>query len=330
MILRLREGQAAARPIPFLILVALVAVAPLVVHYPNLLTQALIFGLLAAAFNLLLGELGFLSFGQAIFNGLGAYSAGLLLIHVAHAPMLIALLIAALCGAAGAAIVGFLASQGIGVYAVMLTFAFNQLAFYLAFQLRGITGGDNGLRGVPRPGLFGLRLDDSVAYYYFVGVVFLIVFYVLLRIVDAPFGHVLRAIRENEPRARAIGYDTRRFKVVAFIVSGAITGIGGALYALLYGFVPLEVVDFTTSTNIVIMGILGGVGSPYGALIGAAIFTTLSDRLSHVWSHWPLLLGLLFCGIVMSLRGGVLSLLDYLGPSPRLRRYARDDHVDRA
>lgn len=294
--------------LPFAILVALIAIAPLIVHYPELLAQALIFGLLAAAFNLLLGELGFLSFGQAVFNGLGAYTAGLLLVHVAHVTILVAVLAAALCGAAGAAIVGLLASQGAGVYAVMLTFAFNELAYYLAFQLRGITGGDNGLRGIVRPSLFGLDLSGDVAYYYFTAVIFLIVFYALLRVINAPFGHVLRAIRENEARARAIGYDPRRFKVAAFMLSGAITGIGGALYAMLYGFVPLEVVDFSTSTNIVVMGILGGIGSPYGAIAGAALFTLLSDRLSHVWSHWPLLLGLLFCTVVMVLRGGLLEL----------------------
>ncbi len=298
-----------ARRLSFAILVALIAVAPLVVHYPELLTQTLIFGLLAAAFSLLLGELGFLSFGQAVFNGLGAYAAGLLLVHVAHVPIVLALIAAALCGATGAAIVGLLASQGAGVYAVMLTFAFNELAYYLAFQLRDVTGGDNGLRGIVRPTLFGLDLNSSVAYYYFTAVIFLIVFYTLLRIIDAPFGHVLRAIRENEARARAIGYDTRRFKVTAFVISGAITGIGGALYAMLYGFVPLEVVDFTTSTNIVVMGILGGIGSPYGALAGAGIFTLLSDRLSHVWAHWPLLLGILFCTVVMVLRGGAVQLL---------------------
>jgi len=298
-----------ARGLPFAILILLIAFAPLVVHYPELLTQALIFGLLAAAFSLLLGQLGFLSFGQAVFNGLGAYAAGLLLVHVAHVPILLALIAAALCGATGAAIVGLLASQGAGVYAVMLTFAFNELAYYLAFQLRDVTGGDNGLRGVVRPALFGLDLSSNVAYYYFTATVFLIVFYALLRVIDAPFGHVLRAIRENEARARTIGYDTRRFKVTAFVISGAITGIGGALYAMLYGFVPLETVDFTTSTNIVIMGILGGIGSPYGALAGAGIFTLLSDRLSHVWAHWPLLLGVLFCTVVMVLRGGVLQLL---------------------
>ncbi|MGH7659860.1 MAG: branched-chain amino acid ABC transporter permease [Vulcanimicrobiaceae bacterium] len=297
----------AARPLPFLVLAALVAVAPFAVHYTVLLTLALIFGLLAAAFNLLLGELGFLSFGQAVFNGLGAYGAGLLLIH-AHVPLLAALLFAMLLGAAGALVVGFLSSQGAGVYAVMLTFAFNELAFYIAFQWRDFTGGDNGLRGVPRPPFFGLRLDSDLAYYAFVAVIFLIVFYALLRIIDSPFGHVLRAIRENESRARAIGYHTRRFKVVAFVISGAITGLGGALYALLYGFVPLEVVDFNTSTNIVIMGILGGIGSPYGAIIGAAIFTVLSDQLSHVWSHWPLALGVIFCAVVLVLRGGVISL----------------------
>lgn len=300
----------AARPLPFLVLVALVAVVPLVVHYPVLLTQALIFGLLAAAFNLLLGQLGFLSFGQAVFNGLGAYGAGLLLVHDAHVPLLAALVFATLLGAAGALVVGYLSSQGAGVYAVMLTFAFNELAFYLAFQLRDVTGGDNGLRGVPRPPLFGIRLDDPVAYYAFVAVVFLLVFYLLLRAIDSPFGHVLRAIRENEARARAIGYNVRAFKVTAFAVSGAVSGLAGALYALLYGFVPLEVVDFTTSTNIVVMGILGGIGSPYGALVGAAVFTVLSDQISHVWSHWPLVLGVIFCAVVLALRGGIVSLFN--------------------
>ena len=292
----------------FVVLAAVVAVVPLVVHYPVLLTQALIFGLLAAAFNLLLGELGFLSFGQAVFNGLGAYGLGLLLLHDAHVPLLAALAFAAVLGGAGALVVGYLSSQGAGVYAVMLTFAFNELAFYLAFQLRDITGGDNGLRGVPRPPFFGIHLDDAFAYYAFVAAIFLLVFYFLLRVIDSPFGHVLRAIRENESRARAIGYNVRAFKVAAFVISGAISGLAGALYALLYGFVPLEAIDFTTSTNIVVMGILGGIGSPYGALVGAAVFTVLSDQISHVWSHWPLVLGIIFCAVVLVLRGGIISL----------------------
>jgi len=211
-------------------------------------------------------------------------------------------------GGAGALVVGYLSSQGAGVYAVMLTFAFNELAFYLAFQLRDITGGDNGLRGVPRPPFFGIHLDDAFAYYAFVAAIFLLVFYFLLRVIDSPFGHVLRAIRENESRARAIGYNVRAFKVAAFVISGAISGLAGALYALLYGFVPLEAVDFTTSTNIVVMGILGGIGSPYGALVGAAVFTVLSDQISHVWSHWPLVLGIIFCAVVLVLRGGIISL----------------------
>ena len=298
----------------YLVLVALVAVAPLLAHYPVLLTQALLFGLLAAAFNLLLGELGFLSFGQAVFNGLGAYGVGLLLVHNAHVPLLLALVFAAVLGGAGALVVGYLSSQGAGVYAVMLTFAFNELAFYLAFQLRDVTGGDNGLRGVPRPPFFGIHLDDAFAYYAFVAVIFLIVFYALLRVIDSPFGHVLRAIRENEARARAIGYNVRAFKVAAFAISGAISGLAGALYALLYGFVPLEAVDFTTSTNIVVMGILGGIGSPYGALVGAAAFTILSDQISHVWSHWPLVLGVIFCVVVLVLRGGIISLFGIRRP----------------
>ncbi|MBV8356197.1 MAG: branched-chain amino acid ABC transporter permease, partial [Candidatus Eremiobacteraeota bacterium] len=153
-----------ARPLPFLVLLVVIALAPLLIHYVTLLTQVLIFGLLAVAFNLLLGELGFLSFGQAAFNGLGAYAAGLLLVHVAHAPILAALAAAVVLGAAGAFVVGGLSIRGIGVYAVMLTFAFNELAFYLAFQLRNVTGGDNGLRGIVRPDLFGLSLSSELAY----------------------------------------------------------------------------------------------------------------------------------------------------------------------
>ncbi|MDE2573598.1 MAG: branched-chain amino acid ABC transporter permease, partial [bacterium] len=262
------------------------------------------------------GQMGFLSFGQAAFNGVGAYAAALALIHW-HVPLGVLLLAGSAAGAAAALIAGSLSIQGVGVYAVMLTFALNEMAYYAAFELKDLTGGDNGLRGFARPELFGLSLANETVYYYLVGAVFLAAFYVVLRIIDSPFGHVLRAIRENEQRAKAVGYDVRRFKIAAFAVSGALSGLAGALYALLYQFVPLESIDFNTSTNIVVMGLLGGVGSPYGPVLGAAIYTLLANFFSQIWARWPLLLGVIFCCIVLFLRGGLWEL------GPLLRRALR-------
>jgi branched-chain amino acid transport system permease protein len=288
----------------FAILVVIVTLAPLVVRYPALETQILTFGLLAVAFNVLLGEMGFLSFGQATFNGAGAYAAARVLID-GHAALPFALLAALAAGAAAAALVGALAISGRGVYGVMLTFAFNEMAYYIAFQWRDVTGGDNGLRGLPRPDVFGFSLDEPIRYYYFTALVVLLAFLAVLRLNASPFGAVLRAIRENEDRARAIGYHIRRFKVAAFAISGALSGLAGGLYAEIYRFVPLQAIDLDTSTNIVVAALLGGTGSPYGALLGATIFTVLSDSLSHVWSHWPLVFGLVFCAVVLFFRGGL-------------------------
>ena len=282
----------------FALLAAIVVLAPLVLRYPELETQILTFGLLAVAFNLLLGEMGFLSFGQATFNGVGAYAAARVLID-AHAALPLALVVAIAAGAVTAAVIGALAITGRGVYGVMLTFAFNEMAYYAAFQWRAVTGGDNGVSGVPRPGVFGIALDDPTRYYYFTALVVLLA-----------FAAVLRAIRENEERARAIGFSVRRFKVTAFAISGALSGLAGGLYAELYRFVPLQAIELDTSTNVVIAALLGGTGSPYGALLGAAIFTVLSNSLSHVWSHWPLIFGLVFCAVVLFFRGGLWSLVD--------------------
>ena len=295
--------------IRFAVLVVLVALAPLVVRSPELEAQVLTFGLLAVSFSLLLGEMGFLSFGQATFNGVGAYAAARALLD-AHASLPLAWLVALLAGTAVAAVVGALAITGRGVYGVMLTFALNEMAYYVAFQWRGVTGGDNGLRDVPRPDVLGLGLDDATRYYYVVAAIVLVAFAAVLRLYASPFGAVLRAIRENEQRARSIGFRVDRFKVAAFAVSGALAGLAGGLYAGLYRFVPLDAIDLSTSTNVVIAALLGGAGSPYGALLGAAIFTVLSNSLSHVWSHWPLVFGIVFCAVVLFFRGGVWGLLD--------------------
>jgi branched-chain amino acid transport system permease protein len=293
---------------PFGVLAAVVVLAPFLLHYPTLETQILTFGLLSVAFYLLLGELGFLSFGQATFNGIGAYATARTLID-GHAPLLVALLVGTLAGALGAALIGALAVRGRGVYGVMLTFAFNEMAYYIAFQWRGVTGGDNGLGGLPAPELFGLSLDDPVRYYYFTAALVLLTFAAVLRLIRSPFGAVLRAIRENEERARAIGFRVQRFKIVCFAISGGLSGLAGGLYAGVFHFVPLQSIDLDMSTNIVVAGILGGAGSPYGALLGAAVFIVLSDSLSHVWAHWPLLFGIVFCAVVLFFRGGLWSIV---------------------
>ncbi|MGD0476008.1 MAG: branched-chain amino acid ABC transporter permease [Candidatus Velthaea sp.] len=292
----------------FGVFAAVVVVAPLLIHYPTLETQILTFGLLTVAFYLLLGELGFLSFGQATFNGIGAYVTARALID-GHAPLLVALFGGIVAGALGAVLIGALAIRGRGVYGVMLTFAFNEMAYYIAFEWRGMTGGDNGLGGLPHPALFGFSLDDPVRYYYFTAALVLAAFAAVLRLIGSPFGAVVRAIRENEERARAIGFRVARYKIATFGVSGALCGLAGGLAAGIFHFVALQTIGIETSTNVVIAAILGGAGSPYGALLGAAVYIVLSDSLSHVWAHWPLLFGVAFCAVVLFVRGGLWSVV---------------------
>jgi branched-chain amino acid transport system permease protein len=295
----------------FAILAAIVAFVPLVLRYPTLETEILTFGLLTIAFNLLLGEMGFFSLGQATFYGVGGYAvAGALFGQV---PLLFAFVVAMAAGAVVSALAGALAIQRRGVYGVMLTFAFNEMAYYIALQWRDVTGGDNGLRALPDPSFFGLSLADPYAYYYFTAVIVLIAIYFVLRLGTSPFGSVLRAIRENEPRARSIGYRVRWFKITAFAITGALCGLAGGLQAELFRFVPLESISIQTSTSIVAATLLGGLGSPYGALVGAAIYMTLSDTFSHVWSHWPLLFGVLFCAVVLFFRSGIWGILTQRG-----------------
>ena len=293
-------------------LAAIVVVLPALIRYTPLATEMVIFGLLAAAFDLLLGYTGLLSFAQAAFFGTGAYAAGLLLLH-ANASIWLAMLAAAAAGALLAAIIGFFSSRRAGIYFVMLTLAFNEVVYYLAYEARAITGGENGLRGFSRPDLgvplipWKASLQSDMAYYYFVALIFLAGFWLLHRMVRSPFGRVLQAIRENEVRATAIGYPVHVYKLTAFVVSGALSGVGGALYAGLHRFVPLETLTLTTSGNIIMMGLLGGSGTLYGPLIGAALVVLLSEFVSLLWARWPLVLGASFVMAVLFFRGGIWS-----------------------
>ncbi|MDR0827307.1 MAG: branched-chain amino acid ABC transporter permease [Desulfovibrio sp.] len=286
---------------------ATLVLLPLILPSPTLATEILIFAMAALACNLLLGYGGLLSFGQGMFFGAGAYLAAIAMIH-AKVGLLVALLTALCSGALIAALVGALAIRRTGIYFVMLTLAFNQTAYFIAYTLDGWTGGDNGLLDVPRPplALFGHIFSDlgsPTAYYVFVAVVFLIIFMASGRIIASPFGSTLIAIRENEARADAVGYNTRHFKIVAFAISGAITSLSGALYAMLLNFAPLE--NIQMSESILIMTVIGGAGSLLGSLLGAGSWVIISDILADIWPRWQILMGGALILVVLFLRGGI-------------------------
>ncbi|MDF0729170.1 branched-chain amino acid ABC transporter permease [Pseudomonas entomophila] len=304
-------------PALLLLVIASLVGLPLLLPSATLATEILIFGLAALACNLLLGYTGLLSFGQGIFFGAGAYGAALLMIHL-HWGLFSALLGAALFGATLALLVGALAIRRKGIYFVMLTLAFSQMAYFLAYTLSGWTGGDNGLLDVPRPNLVIaghtlVDLADPRHFYAFVALLFLSIFAFALRVIRSPFGSTLLAIRENETRAAAIGYDVRHFKILVFMLSGAITGIAGALYAMLLHFAPLSNIDLMMSENILIMTIVGGTGSLFGSLLGAGAIVVLGDVLSELWPRWLMLLGAILILVVVFMRGGLWGGLAELG-----------------
>ena len=303
------------RPHAFLAFAALVAglmLLPLVMR-PIIAADICVFAIAAMALNLIFGYTGMLSFGQATFFGMGAYVSALLMIH-ASANLYLALLAGTLAGAVTAAVVGYLCLQRVGIYFIMLTFAFNQLFYFLAYKWTGLTGGDDGLPGVPRPpvtfGTLRLPLDTSVTYYVFVAVVFFLVFYVMKRLVESPLGMICQAIRENPERAAAVGYHVKRYQWLVFTIAGAFSGLAGVLYAMMYGIVPIEAIFWVTSGDIVFMVLIGGIGNLYGPLIGAVVLRWLSETLSVLWHRWPLLSGTFLIIVVLFLRGGCVEVLE--------------------
>src|SRR5437899_1421275 len=207
----------------------------------------------------------------------------------------------------GAALVGYLCVQRSGLYFIMLTFALNQLFYFTAYQWTSVTGGEDGMPGIPRPAFLGIDFGDPLAYYAFVSALFLVSLWIMKRIVESPLGRILQAIRENEVRAEAVGYDAARFKLAAFVIGGAFSGLAGVLYAMLFGIVPLEAIGFVTSGNVVFATLIGGSGSLYGPVIGSFVFIWLSESVSTLWARWPLLLGVAFVIVVLFFRGGVVE-----------------------
>ena len=290
---------------------AIAVLLPVLLPSIALATEVLIFVIATLGCTLLLGYVGLLAFGQAIFFGVGAYVCGLALLHLGIGTAS-AMGLTVLGSIATGLFVGILATQKRGIYLVMLTLALSQMFYFLAYALADVTGGDNGLLDIPRPplalgGATLLSLRTPLSFYLFVALVFLALYVVLCLMVTSPFGSTLIAIRENEDRAAALGYNARAFRVAAFVVSAAVTGIAGGLYALFLNFAPLSNIDVSMSERLIIMTILGGTESLFGGVLGATFFVVLGNFLSAVWPRWLLLIGLLLMLVASYLRGGLLS-----------------------
>ncbi|MCR5884202.1 branched-chain amino acid ABC transporter permease [Rhizobacter sp. J219] len=289
------------------VLFALLAIAPFVGLYPVFMMKALCFAIFACAFNLLLGYTGLLSFGHAAFLGSAAYATGWLVRSGGLSPelgLLAGVVVAALLGLA----VGLIAIRRQGIYFAMITLAMAQMVFFVCLQAP-FTGGEDGLQGVPRGKLFGLLpLGNDVVMYYLVLAIFVAVFLGILRIVHSPFGQVLKAIRENEPRAISLGYDVDRYKLLAFVLSAALAGLAGALKTLVLGFATLTDVHWSLSGEVILMTLLGGLGTFAGPVIGAFTIIGLQNFLADRVGSWvTVIIGVIFVVCVIAFRRGFVG-----------------------
>ena len=289
------------------------ALFPFLMPYQSLATQVLIYGLFALGFNLLYGYTGLLSFGHAAYYGLGAYGAGIALAKLKVTSLWLALAMGLGAAVVGGVCIGFFCLRRRGIYFAMLTLAFAQMLYFIAFHAADLTGGDDGLRGIPLHALWlpgGARsVRDPLAFYFFAYVLVVLAVAGLKRILDSPFGAVLQAIRENSDRAAACGYDITRIKLLSFVFSALFAGLAGALDALRLTVVPVDSLYWTTSGQVVIMTLLGGAGTFFGPFVGAATFLILADRLSIFIEFWPLVIGVIFMGFVLFLPKGIWGTL---------------------
>jgi branched-chain amino acid transport system permease protein len=276
--------------------------------YVSFLSRVLIYALAATSLNLILGYGGMVSFGHAAFFGAGAYVVGILMAHGVDSAW-IAWPLAVGVAAIVAAAIGALSLRTRGVYFIMITLAFAQMMYYLFISLRAY-GGEDGLTLPARSRLAdGLSLANDVALYYVVLAILAAALFLLGRLLDARFGQVLQAIRDNETRMEAVGFPTYRYKLLSFVIAGAVAGLAGALIANQNSFVSPNLIAWHQSGTLMIMVILGGVGYRYGGLIGAAVYLTLEEALSARTIYWQLGLGVALLVIVLYAREGLAGFL---------------------
>jgi len=290
-----------------LLLLALALVAPYVGLYPVFVMKLLCFALFACAFNLLLGFTGLLSFGHAAFFGGAAYVTGWFIKAQGWTPEL-----GVLAGVVGAALLGLIfggvAIRRQGIYFAMVTLALAQMVFFLCLQAP-FTGGEDGLQGVPRGSLLGLLpLGSDIVMYYVVLAVFVAAYLGIQRIVTSPFGQVLKMIRENEPRAISLGYEVDRYKLMAFVLSAALSGLAGSLKTVVMGFSTLSDVHWSMSGEVILMSLLGGVGTFFGPVLGAGVVIALQNMLADKVGAWvTVIIGAIFVVCVLAFRKGMVG-----------------------
>ncbi|MEQ1515776.1 MAG: branched-chain amino acid ABC transporter permease [Usitatibacteraceae bacterium] len=293
----------------YIVLLIAAVVAPFV-GYPIFLMSCLCFGLFASAFNLLIGFTGLLSFGHAMFFGLAAYVCGHAAKEWGWSPEL-AILFATACTAILGYVVGWLAVRRQGIYFAMVTLALSQMV-YLFCVRAPFTNAEDGIQSIPRGKFLGLfDLSNDTAMYFFVLAVFIAGFWLIYRIIHSPFGQVLKSIRENEPRALSLGYDVDKYKLVAFVLSSAIAGLAGALKSLALGIASLTDVGWQMSGEVVLMTLLGGMGTILGPLVGASTIITMQNYLSGFGSWVTVIMGVTFVVCVLLFRRGIVGEIEH-------------------
>jgi branched-chain amino acid transport system permease protein len=287
------------------VLLALLIAAPYM-FYPVFLMKVLCFALFACAFNLLLGYVGLLSFGHAAFFGSASYITAHAVKVLGFDPLL-AILLSVGTSAMLGLIIGWLAIRRSGIYFAMITLGFAQVIYFLSLQLN-FTGGEDGIQGVPRGMLFGLiDLNHTMTMYYFVLAIAIFGIWVVYRTVNSPFGQILKAIRENEPRAVSLGYDVNRFKLIAFVLSAALSGLAGGTKSLVFQLASLTDVHWHMSGEVVLMTLLGGMGTVLGPAAGALLVVTLNNYLGGFGSWVTIIIGVIFVACVLSFRRGIVG-----------------------
>ena len=289
----------------YALLVLLGLTAPFFV-YPVFAMNVLCLALFASAFNLLLGYAGLLSFGHAAFLGAAAYVTGQA-VKVWGLPIELGILAGTSVAALLGLIFGALAIRRSGIYFAMITLGFAQMVYFLVLQMPW-TGGEDGLQGIPRSKLLGLLgLSGNLPMYYFVYALFLVGFWVIYRTIHSPFGQVLRAIRENEPRALSLGYDIDRYKLLAFVISAGLSGMAGSMKALVFQSATLSDVHWHRSGAVILMTLLGGMGTPLGPSVGALIVVGLENYLASTGSWVTVITGGVFMACVLAFRRGIVG-----------------------
>ena len=298
-------GFSRAQSIAFVLMVLLIAVCPFVL-YPVFLMRVLTAALFACSFNLMIGYVGLLSFGQAAFFGMGSYVAAWTM-KAWHVDASIAIAVGGLTGAALGLVLGFLAIRRSGIYFAMITLALAQMVYFFCLEAP-FTGGEDGIQQVPRGHLFGfLDLSNDMTMYWVTAGVFLAGFLLVHRIIHSPFGQVLKGIRENEPRATSLGYRTDDYKLIAFVLSCTIAGVAGGTKALVFGIATLTDVHSSTSGEIVLTTLLGGLGTVFGPAVGALVVTSMENYLAQFGAWVTVTQGVIFMVCVLAFRRGIVG-----------------------